>query len=851
MTLQLNLAWRYLRGRKLRTILTTLAVVFGIFVIFAMNVILPTVTKAMFISVQAFHAMADFSITHATGGSFSTGMLLELEKIDGVRAVSATLGWNIGLPADFFDNDPKRPDIIRTLSLVGVDPQRVRAIRSFALESGRFLEPSDDGAALITQTLADYLNVKPGMGFIVPTVQGVVKLTVVGILAPQLGEGGEEVIVTLAQAQSMAGEPGKINTIGIVMADPTAKEAQRALLEAKIKDVIGGDFRVNNAISGPEAFATLDLAQTVFNVFGILALFMGGFIIFNTFRTVVAERRRDLGMLRALGASRGTVIGTILAEGFIQGLIGSIGGMVIGYLVVAGALSILSPILGRFISMKLDAPTVSPVLILECIALGTGTSILAALIPAYSAGRVTPMEAMRPAAAESGSARKAGVGAVLGAAALAAAAAAFFSGRSALILPGGFLFLAGLVIVAPILIGPFTGLFGRLAGLLSKRGGTRDIARGNLKRQPSRVAATASSTMIGLAVIVAAGGLLSSLIMPLAEMFQKSLGSDYLFIPPSIMLWSSDVGASPQFARNLREIQGVKEVATMRYAASAAGAQQVSMIGIDPEEFSRVSGLHFMEGNDSAYKALSSGRALIANGVFLMTVGAKVGETVTLSTIKGPAEYRIAALATDMLNMKAAAAFVSQTLLENDFGRTEDVLIQLNLKPGADVEAAEEKIKAAALDYPQFLLVRGQAYLRSMADLMGAAFAGIFMVFAFLALPSLIATINTLSIGVLERTREIGMIRAVGASRKHIRSMVLSEALLLAAIGTVMGILGGIYLSSSIVSALKTMFPLGYAFPAVGILAAAFFGIGFGVLASLIPARQAVRLQIVEALRYE
>jgi putative ABC transport system permease protein len=635
------------------------------------------------------------------------------------------------------------------------------------------------------------------------------------------------------------------------MSDPTAKAAVRTEIEMKIREVMGDDFRINNALSGSEAYASVELAQSVLNVFGVLALFMGGFIIFNTFRTVVAERRRDLGMLRALGASRGTVMGTILFEGLIQGLVGSAVGMVLGYLVVVGALALLSPILGRFISLQIGTPEVSPLLILECIALGTGTSLLAALVPARSAGRMTPMEAMRPASIESGIVRRVGIGFVLGAAAIVAAVVALFSGKAALIMPAGFLFLAGLAFMAPAMAGPVAGLFGRIMSLVSRKGGTRDIARGNLLRHPTRVAATASSTMIGLAVIVAAGGILSSLIMPITDMFKKSLGSDFLFLPPSIMVWNSDVGASPKFAQDLRAINGVKEVATMRYAASTAGDRPVSMIGIDPVGFPRVSGLHFMEGNQSAYTEMSRGRTLIANGVFLMTAGVKVGGTVTLKTLEGPVEYRVAALATDMLNMKSAAAFVSQDLLEKDFGRTEDVLIQLNLDRGADAMAAESAIKAVAADYPQFMLIRGQAYFKSMTDMMAAAFAGIFLLFAFLSLPSLIATINTLSIGVLERTREIGMIRAVGASARQIRNMVLSEALLLAGIGTVLGILGGVYLSRSLVSALKDMFPLGYAFPTAGILAAAFFGLAFGALASLLPARQATKLQIVEALRYE
>jgi putative ABC transport system permease protein len=132
-----------------------------------------------------------------------------------------------------------------------------------------------------------------------------------------------------------------------------------------------------------------------------------------------------------------------------------------------------------------------------------------------------------------------------------------------------------------------------------------------------------------------------------------------------------------------------------------------------------------------------------------------------------------------------------------------------------------------------------------------AAFSGIYILFAVLAFPSLIAMLNTLTIGVLERTREIGMIRAVGGTRKQIRNIVVVEALLLAAIGTAFGILGGLYLGYVLVTGIKIMFPMGYFFPLSGIAAAVVIGLLFGVLASVIPARQAARLEIVQALRYE
>jgi putative ABC transport system permease protein len=148
-------------------------------------------------------------------------------------------------------------------------------------------------------------------------------------------------------------------------------------------------------------------------------------------------------------------------------------------------------------------------------------------------------------------------------------------------------------------------------------------------------------------------------------------------------------------------------------------------------------------------------------------------------------------------------------------------------------------------------VVSGVEYVGSLEAQASAAFSAVYILFAILAFPSLIAMLNTLTIGVLERTREIGMIRAVGGTRAQVRNMVVVEALLLAAIGTAFGILGGLYLGYVFVTGIKVIFPLGYYFPAAGILAAIAFGLLFGVLAAIIPARQAARMDVVAALRYE
>lgn len=851
MNLQLTLAARYLSGRKLRAFLTTLAVVFGVVVIFGMNIILPTMIAALQINVQGAAGLVDFSVTHLSGESFPADAAARLEGVDGVRAVSATLNRIVNLPADFVDNDPARADTISALALIGVDPEAARTVRSYPVyEPGRFLEPSDMTSAVISETLAGALGVTVGDSFSLPTVNGLVDLTAAGILPPRTTPGNEEVLVNLPQAQRMTGEAGRISTIDINV-ETGADEARRAEIQTNIETALGSDFRVGALLSGTEMFASLELGKSALNLFGVLALFMGGFIIFNTFRTIVAERRRDIGMLRALGASRRTIIGTILVEGLLQGLIGTAFGLVFGYLLGAGILKLAGPMLSSFMNIELGDPVITPGLVVASILLGVGITLLAGLLPARSAGRITPLEALRPSLAEAEFRRRASVGSIVGAVLIGLTALALFSGNSALIVPGGFLFLIGLVLVAPLLVLPIARVFGRLIELIYARQGIGGLAQGNLTRQPSRVAVTASATMLGLAVMVAAGGLVTSLTGTLYDVMHRSLGSDYLFVPPSVSLWNSDVGAGPDFSGRLSDVDGVGDISTLRFAGSMAGGQAVSLMGIDPIAFPRVAGLHFQQGNESAYQALADGRALVANGALMAAIGAQVGDAVELLTPNGVVEYRIVAVATDLLNVKITTGFISQANMATDFGTSEDVFIQLNLRPGADLEATEAAIRAVASDYPQFEIISGQAYYESMKAQMNAAFGAMYFMFAFLALPSLIAMLNTLSIAVIERTREIGMLRAVGATRKQVRRMVVAEALLLAAIGTAFGLLGGLYLGYAFVSALESIFPLGYAFPLTGILVATAFGLLFGALAAFIPARQAARLEIISALHYE
>ena len=599
MNLQLTLAWRYLNGRKLRTFLTTLAVVFGVMVIFGMNIILPTMLEAFQANMMAAGGIVDVTVTHKSGSGFPTDVAHQLDGMVGIRATSASLSRTVNLPADFVDSDPARQDRITALSLIGVEPEAAQSLQAYLIqEPGRFLQTDDTNATVISQTLADAYGVKLGDTLKVPSVNGIETLTVVGILPPRTVPGNEEVLVTLAQAQTMTGQAGQINTIEVALT--SLDETLRGETITAIESALGSEYQIGAVQSGSEMFASLKLAQAAFNMFGVLALFMGGFIIFNTFRTVVAERRRDIGMLRALGAKGSTITGMILMEGLLQGLIGSGVGLLLGYLFGAGIVVLIQQPINQFIRLTMGKPVVSPTLVVTSVLLGVGITVLSGLIPARNASRITPMDALRPSVAEVEYKRRAGAGFIAGLVMIGIAILALATGNMGFISLGGLLFLLGLILVAPALLRPIAFVFGRLTAWLYARQGTGDLAQGNLTRQPSRVTITASATMIGLAIVVALGGMTTSLSGMMGSLLHKSLGSDYLFIPPSVSVWNRDMGSGSDFTNRLQAIKGVGDISSLRFSGSMVNGQAVSLLGINPETYPKVSGLDFKQGDESA-----------------------------------------------------------------------------------------------------------------------------------------------------------------------------------------------------------------------------------------------------------
>jgi putative ABC transport system permease protein len=856
MKLQLTLAARYLSGRKLRTFLTTLAIVIGVMVIFGTGIYLPSFMNAFNKSLLSASGQTDVMITHKTGEAFSATTLRKIQTIDGIAAIAGSLERVVNLPPDFYGKD----STVTALSMVGVDPAIAPELHDYRITQGRFLERGDGNVAVISERLADSLGVKLNDTLKLPTTQGVAKLTIVGLLPGRALIGNEQVLVTLDRAQKLLDMSGRIN---VIEANLTTKDkAESEAIVNAIKAQLGDTYTLGGLSSGSEFAGAIQIGQVMFNMFGLLTLAMGGFIIFNTFRTIVAERRHDIGMLRAIGANRSTITGFVLTEGLVQGVIGTAIGIGLGYLLGLAITAGTRPIMKQLMNMELTT-VVEPSLVVVSIVLGVGVTLLAGLIPALSASRVTPMEALRPSLSEVVQ-RISRIGTIIGAVMIVVAIAGLLTGKFALVALGGLLFLIGLVLVAPVLVRPIANLFGALLALIFAREGTGELAQGNLTRQPSRAAITASATMIGLAIIVGAGGMMFSMVGTIMGMFDRTLGSDYLLIPPSIAVWKGDVGASASLKGKINAVPGVGAVSSLRYAQSSLGSvalrtgtgeTTISVLGIDPVEYPKISGMDFQQGNTpDAFNALAANeRNAIVNGILATATKLKVGDVVPLSTPTGQHNYRIVAIAGEVLSMKINTIYISQANMRSDFNKSEDVFYQVDLAPGADPATVEQWLDHIVEDYPQFRLVAGREYTAEFRKQYDAIYAGFYVLLGVLAFPSLIAILNTLAIGVIERTREIGMLRAIGATRSQVRKTIVAEALLLASLGTAFGILAGLYLSYVFVQGLSAsgIFKVAYTFPLAGVLAAIAAGLIFGVLAAVVPARQASRMEIIRALRYE
>ena len=845
MNVQWKLAARYLWVRKLRTVLTTLAVVFGVTIIFGLDAILPTFLQAFTSTMQAGVGQVDLTIQTASSAPFSETVIQQVASTEGVALVDGSLHRTVILP-DSLAPAANKFSSTGNIIVAGVNPATVRQLRQYLIAEGDFFKEGESGIVVLSQTLAEQLNLKLGDSLTLPSATGTMKFRIVGLLTTFPSPNPEEVYIPLSDAQALFNLPGQVNLVeGTIKTDAVLND-----VVARLRTSLGDGLNINVQETGTEIFAAIDVGKSAFYIFGILALAMGAFVIYNTFRTVVVERRHDIGMLRALGASRATIRGLFLIETLIQGIGGSVLGIIGGYILGLFFTFMINSFGQEMLHLTVGLPVVELSNLAISLAIGIGFTVASGLLPAMAASQVAPLEALRP---ESALTQKKVMNrrAIAGLALLGLGLAGLLTHQLNLASFGLLLFIIGLILCSPVLVKPLGRVFGGLLNLFFKREGR--LAEGNLTRNPGRAAITASAVMIGLMIALAMSGMITSIFNGFFSYMDKSLGADYLFMPSSLLLSGGNVAASPELARDIAAVPGVGTVTSIRFTTSKTVVGDTQLIGIDPVTYPEIAGLEFSRGDEAeAYRMLADGRAVIVNGIFASQRKVKVGDTLTLETPAGQIDYVIAGVGLDYLNAKLATGYISQANMEADFNVVNDMLIMANQADGSDRASTQASLSQLASDYPAFTFFVSEVFRKAQVDMISQAMILFYGILAALVIPGLIAMVNTLAINVIERTREIGVLRAVGATRQQVGRMVLAESLLLSAFGILLGIISGLLMGAVLVAAMGDMgFKMSYFFPWNGIVATIVIGLVFGVLAAIIPARQASRMEIIRALHYE
>jgi putative ABC transport system permease protein len=539
----------------------------------------------------------------------------------------------------------------------------------------------------------------------------------------------------------------------------------------------------------------------------------------------------------------------ILFESLVQGVIGTALGLLVGAGIAYGLVALVGPIFEEFARVQMGTPVFTPVNWIVSIGLGVGLTVLAGVIPARNASRIPPLEALRPDVATPQSLVRRSF--IPGLILIVISLAGLLTGDYKLVSLGMIVFIVGLIWLSPALVNPVARLFQRLIALVFAREGR--IASGNMTRNPGRAAITASSVMISIAIMLAMLSMLTSIDSLFSGLVDKSLSADFLVMPQSLMIGINNVGAAPELSQKLAAIPGVEAVTSLRMSKARVDASaDLQVIGIDPLVFSQIAGLEFTVGDPAqAYNQLAEGRWIILNPIYGGLKNFQVGQELPLETPSGRQVYKVAGIASDFLNAKIATAYISQTNLANDFGEKNDVLLMVNLLAGADSKAVFASLEKIIVGYPAFTAISFTDLRTNLLAVLGQVMYGMYFLLMVLAIPSLLGLINTLAINVIERTREIGLMRAVGATRKQVSRMILAESILLTLLGTVMGILAGLWMGYAIVGAMSLLFHVTYSLPITAILIVTAMGLVIGVVAAWLPSRQAARLKIIEALQYE
>ncbi|MEJ3750878.1 FtsX-like permease family protein [Actinomycetes bacterium KLBMP 9797] len=782
----------------------------------------------------------------------------QLDQLAGVPGVAGHSGDVSALGVVPFDVQDGKP--VTTTGAPQIGGGTTTGDDPFALvEIAEGRRPSTDTEVAITRYTAEQAHAAVGdrLKVFLPVVNETREFTVTGVLAYSGGRdslAGETLILftepfaqrTFYGAEGVysgaffAAEPG--------VSQEQLRDAMAPLMPAGFEAKTGkqaNDDQANEVQAGLSAITTYFLGP-----FAIVALIVGVFLIFNTFNILVAQRTQELALFRSMGASWGQVTGSVLVEAVLVGFVGATLGLLAGIgLGMAG-----SAALTALLSAQLPGAGVqvgaTPIIL--AYAVGVLVTVLAALVPAIRASAVPPLAAMREVARPDKPLRRLSIvgaalaipGAVLTGAALTGIGSATLP---ALLVGVGLAFL-GVTLLSPLLTRPLAGLIGRAVGWgVSGKLGVR-----NALRNPRRTAVTAAALMIGVTLVSAASVLASSFEKTVTESIESTVGAEIIIQanvttgPPT-----GETGFSSEALERVRQVPGVDRADAFYVSADAKVDGQNPPFGglFATDDLAITRDLFAMKAIEGELRTLGDGE-FTADENTVSSRGWKIGDTVAVQLPRGERSYRLVGVYestpiwTDtMILPKSAVANFSGPLAIQGYASLDD---------GADPAAVTAEVERIMADFPLVTVGDRSSLLEQFSSFVDVALGIISVLLGVAIVIALLGILNTLLLSIYERTRELGMLRAVGLGRGGVMRMVGTESVVMAVFGCLLGIAVGVALGAAVSAALMDRDIITtIAIPWLSLIIFVVIAMFAGVFAALWPAWRAARLNVLAAIAYE
>jgi putative ABC transport system permease protein len=840
------ISWPYARKHLLRWLLTTAGIVLGVGVFVGMHTANQSVLAAFHETIDRIAGATELQVTAGEPG-FDEDVLEKVQSLPEVRAASPVIEATVSTGQG-------------NLLILGVDMLGDRSLRTYDLEGTDeaiddplvFLAQAD--SIIVTKTFAEKHGLNVNSRLPMGTMQGDLVFTVRGIMKPgglASAFGGDLAIMDIYAAQKFFGRGRKFDRVDLALRDDVTLNQG----VAKLRALLGPGFEVQPPSSRGEQFEqTSRIYSLASNITSVFALFIGMFIIYNTFAIAVTQRRSEIGILRALGATRSQIRTLFLAEGAIAGLTGSVLGVAFGIGLARAMASYIGGILTDVygVAQRAGDITLDPRLIVGALAMGIVTSLLAAVIPARAAASVDPVKALQKGRNQSlteGENASRRWWAVVCAG--ASVTALLFSRFNVIFYAGFVLSVAAAVLLAPALSLWLSRALRPLLAWVRPVEGT--LAADSLIQGPRRTSGTVAALMLSLALVISLGGLARASYDSLSEWMRIALNPD-LFVTTAQNMTARNFVFPSSLGDGLRAIPGVAEVQVVRSVRVTVKNGPVMLVALDVGGVQRRAKLPPVEGNsDDMYRRTALGEAVMASENFVRLHGGKLGEILEIPAPGGTIRLPIAGIVRDFSDQQGSL-LISRDVFNRAWHDDSVNLFRIYLGPGANEASVRQQILDRYGKTQRLFVLTNREVRQYITRLTDQWFGLTYVQIAVAVLVAVLGIVNALTVSITDRRRELGVLQAVGGLRQQIRHTVWMEAAAIGVIGLALGLaLGAVQLYYSIEIARRDLIgiDIGYAYPFATALALAPVILGAAFLASLGPAESAVRGSLVEALEYE